>query len=76
MLHECEGLGHYASECPTRIEREITPTRQREGIGPNVRNVQGRRAKSPRSRERVRIRDNLKIRETVAGRESRQLFPP
>ena len=52
--YECEGLGHFASECPTRIrrEREIIPTRQGERIGPNFRDVQGPRAKSHRFRKK------------------------
>jgi len=73
--YECEGLGHYARECPTRLKRERNyshPSKRRNRTERSKRSG----SQGPPSRQRVRIRENLKVRETVAGRESRQLFPP
>lgn len=57
-------------------ERGTSPARLGERTGPNVLSVLGPRAKSPRFRQNVMVRQNLEIRKKASACEDRQLLTP
>jgi hypothetical protein len=49
--YECEGLGHFARECPTRFRREEKiPAHPKNGVRRNVQTVQGPQVENLRFR--------------------------
>jgi hypothetical protein len=75
--YKCEGLGHFARECPTRLkmeERNFRPPRGKSK-GERSRHSQPPSDKHAFSTRREAGRQE-RIRETTSRRERRQLFPP
>ena len=65
--YECDGRGHFARECPTRLKKRINSLIHEAGNSrPNVPSVRTRQA----------IRKKPRLRETRARRRGRQLSPP
>jgi hypothetical protein len=75
--YECEIIGHFASECPTKLKRnsEIS-NNPGDRTRPSIRDVSCLQAGNPHPRLNRILRRNHRVRETVEGREGRQLLPP
>jgi hypothetical protein len=75
--YECEGKGHFASECPTRLKGNSgIPNSPGDRTRPSVRDVSGLQAGNPHTRLNRILRGNYRVRKTAEGREVRQLLPP
>jgi len=77
IYYKCEGIGHFARECPTRLNREVNSTNSPGKRNPSeVRNVHALREKSPHPEQEGSAKRKSRVRETRARCKGRQLLSP
>jgi hypothetical protein len=70
--YECEGVGHFARECPTRLNREVNSSNSPGRRNPSERS---RRSRSPSDKPQHEIRMGVRKENNESGKGERQLLP-